>query len=44
MTEHIDLLDAPGLEPALLQLVAATSAYRVILQRWGREVYSEPIL
>ncbi|KAG2431525.1 hypothetical protein HXX76_009539 [Chlamydomonas incerta] len=34
VTEHIDLLDAPGLEPALLQLVAATSAYRVILQSW----------
>ncbi|KXZ49567.1 hypothetical protein GPECTOR_20g422 [Gonium pectorale] len=34
VTEHIDLLDSPGLEPLLLQLVAATSAYRVILQSW----------
>ncbi|PNH10831.1 hypothetical protein TSOC_002360 [Tetrabaena socialis] len=28
VTEHIDLLDSPALEPLLLQLVAATSAYR----------------
>ncbi|GLI65370.1 hypothetical protein VaNZ11_008921 [Volvox africanus] len=34
VTEHIDLLDSQGLEPLLLQLVAATSAYRVVLQRW----------
>ncbi|KAG2489113.1 hypothetical protein HYH03_012339 [Edaphochlamys debaryana] len=34
VTEHIDLLDSPGLEPMLLQLVAATSAYRVTLKRW----------
>ncbi|GFR51542.1 hypothetical protein Agub_g13960 [Astrephomene gubernaculifera] len=34
VTEHIDLLDSPGLEPLLLQLVAATSAYRVTLQSW----------
>ncbi|PNW79331.1 hypothetical protein CHLRE_09g411300v5 [Chlamydomonas reinhardtii] len=40
VTEHIDLLDAPGLEPALLQLVAATSAYRVILQSWKNGDFS----
>ncbi|GLC36098.1 hypothetical protein PLESTB_001380900 [Pleodorina starrii] len=34
ITEHLDFLDSPGLEPLLLQLVAATSAYRVTLQRW----------
>lgn len=29
-----DLLDSPTIETLLLQLVAATSAYRVILERW----------
>lgn len=43
VTEHIDLLDSPGLEPLLLQLVAATCAYRVILKSWEKgdlRVYS----
>lgn len=35
VTEHLDLLDGPGpIEAQLLQLVAATSAYRVILESW----------